>query len=233
MFYFENNIGTIECVISRYNEYINWIVTLPCYISKIYIYNKGENERYFNDFIPSPEILAKLVFIKLPNIGRIDHTIVYHILNNWDNLPDNLIFLPGTSTMCLKKGQYLGSIKRNLQKLKSKHLGFYAPRFFKVNETYNYAINDYMASGRCNRNGNKFIKSEYPHFQAWKTAVIDDLPMKYVQLRGMFAVSKENILYINKQIYEKLLESLSVGDNIENGHFAERIWAHLFKQFTH
>jgi hypothetical protein len=45
--------------------------------------------------------------------------------------------------MCLKKGQYLGSIKRNLQKLKSKHNGFYAPRFFKVNETFNYVLKKY------------------------------------------------------------------------------------------
>ena len=51
-------------------------------------------------------------------------------------------------------------------------------------------------------------------------------------MRGMFIVSKENILHIDKKIYERLLESLSVGDNIENGHFAERIWAHLFRQYS-
>ena len=48
----------------------------------------------------------------------------------------------------------------------------------------------------------------------------------------MFAVAKENILHIDKKIYENLLQSLSVGDNIENGHYAERIWAHLFKQYS-
>ena len=51
-------------------------------------------------------------------------------------------------------------------------------------------------------------------------------------MRGMFGVSKENILHIDKKIYSNLLESLSVGDNIENGHFAERIWAHLFRQYA-
>ena len=51
-------------------------------------------------------------------------------------------------------------------------------------------------------------------------------------MRCMFAVNKENILHINKEIYERLLHSLSVGDNIENGHFAERIWAHLFRQYS-
>ena len=228
-----NNIGTIDCVVSRYNEYINWIASLPNYISKIYIYNKGENELYFKDFTPPPEVLAKLVFIKLPNVGRIDHTIAYHILNNWNNLPDNLIFLPGTTVMCLKKGQYLYAIKKNIQNLKSKHHGFFAPRFHRVTETFNYSIDNYSPSGKCNRNGNPFIKSEYRTLKDWKKAIIDDVPMQYVQYRGMFAVSKENILHIDKKIYENILKSLSVGDNIENAHFVERIWAHLFKQFSH
>jgi hypothetical protein len=227
-----NNIGTVECVISRYNEYINWIVSLPSYVSKIYIYNKGENNLYFKDFTPPPEFLAKVVYINLPNVGRIDHTITYHILSHWDNLPDNLIFLPGTSVMSLKKGEYLFSIKRNLQRLRSKHRGFFAPRFHKISENFNFKRDDYIASGVCNRNGNPFIKSEYPTLQDWKKALIDDVPMKYIQYRGMFAVSKENILHIDKKIYINLLESLSVGDNIENGHYAERIWAHLFKQYS-
>ena len=51
-------------------------------------------------------------------------------------------------------------------------------------------------------------------------------------MRGMFAVCRENIKHISKDIYDNLLLSLSVGDNIENGHFAERIWAHLFRQYS-
>ena len=116
-----NNIGTVECVISRYNEYINWIVSIPSYVSKIYIYNKGENHCYFKDFTPPDDFMSKVIFIQLPNVGRIDHTIAYHINTHWDYLPDNLIFLPGTSVMSLKKGEYLFSIKKNLQKLKRKH----------------------------------------------------------------------------------------------------------------
>ena len=228
----ENTIGTIECVISRYNEHLNWILGLPHYISKIYIYNKGENENYFKDIEITDELRAKLIFIKLSNVGRIDHTIVYHILNNWDSLPEHLIFLPGSSVMCLQKGRYLMSLKRNLQKLKTKHHGFFASRSFKVSPDYNFSRDSYQAEGYCNRNENPFIKSEYQDFKTWKIAIIDDIPLKYMQYRGMFAVSKQNILHIDKKIYLSLLQSLSVGDNIENGHFAERIWAHLFKQYS-
>ena len=116
--------------------------------------------------------------------------------------------------------------------LKGKYNGFYSPRFHKVSHDFNYTIDGYRAEGICNRNNNAFIKSEYPDFKTWKTAIIDDRPIRYVGMRGMFAICKENILHIKKSIYENLLASLSVGDNIENGHFAERIWAHLFRQYS-
>ena len=223
-------MNTFECVITRYNEHLNWIVSLPDTITKIYIYNKGTNENYFKNYTITPQLKSKITFINIENVGRIDHTIVYHILNNWENLPDNLIFLPGSAVMCSKKGLYLSMLKKNLQKIKTKYHGFYAPRCFKVIDSFDYSINNYEPLGKCNRNKNKFIKSEYPSLKAWKSAIIDDVPLEYIQFRGMFMVSRENILYIKKNIYDNLLKSLSVGDNIENGHYAERIWAHLFKQ---
>jgi len=134
--------------------------------------------------------------------------------------------------MCYKKGAYLSAIRNKLNVVKEKYNGFYSPRFHKISPKFNYTIDNYQAEGVCNRNGNAFIKSEYTDFQEWKNAIIDTRPMRYVGMRGMFAVCKENILHIDKKIYENLLKSLSVGDNIENGHFAERIWAHLFRQYS-
>ena len=130
------------------------------------------------------------------------------------------------------KGSYLSGINKRINCVKERYSGFYSPRFHFVSPNFNYSIDNYVAEGICNRNDNPFIKSEYPDFQVWKKAIIDDRPMRYVGMRGMFIVSKENILHINKELYQRLLESLSVGDNIENGHFAERIWAHLFRQYS-
>jgi hypothetical protein len=174
----------------------------------------------------------KVEIVPLENIGRIDHTLVYHILKNWETLPDVLISLPASVLMCVNKGSYLSAMMRRVDTTKTKYGGFYSPRFFKVSPDFNYSIDDYQAEGACNRNNNPFVKSEYPDFQTWKKAIIDDRPVHYFCLRGMFNICKENILHIKKEIYENLLSSLSVGDNIENGHFAERVWAHLFRQYS-
>ena len=223
-----------HAIITRYNEYIDWIEYIIDYVDFIYIYNKGSNKNLLKHFTPTQEQNKKIKIIELPNIGRIDHTLVYHILENWDSLPNTLVSLPGSILMCYTKGSHLSAIMKRVKTdvIKTKYFGFYSPRFRKVSPDFNYNIDNYMAEGLCNRNNNPFIKSEYPSFQAWKKAIIDDRPIRYIAFRGMFAVCKENIKYIKKEIYVNLLSSLSVGDNIENGHFAERIWAHLFRQYS-
>ena len=224
-----NNVkNRVIVLITRYNEYIDWVNYIIDLVDFIYIYNKGPNTNLFKQFKPD---YNKIKIIQLPNIGRIDHTLTYHILEHWDNLPETLINLPGSILMCKHKGYYLNAIIKRRNVIKTKHSGFYSPKFLKISN-YNYNINEYQAEGTCNRNDNKFIKSEYIDFQEWKKAIIDDRPMRYLAMRGMFAVSKENILHIKKDIYINLMKSLSVGDNIENGHFAERIWAHLFRQYS-
>jgi hypothetical protein len=218
----------ISCILTRYNETLDWMEYIINQIDFFYIYNKGENDLLFKDYKPPPE---KYKVIKLPNLGRIDHTIVYHILENWDSLDSTLVSLPGSILMCKVKGAYLSAIKKRIPFIDN-YRGFYSPRFHKVGPQFNYSIDDYQAEGKCNRNNNPFIKSEYADFQTWKKAIIDERPMHYVSMRGMFVVKRENVKYIDKKIYENLLKSLSVGDNIENGHFAERIWAHLFRQYA-
>jgi len=224
-------IPCIHVVVTRYREYIDWIQYLPESVSKIFVYNKGNNNNLFKKYTPDE---SKLIIIYMENVGRIDHTLAYHIIQNWETLPDQLINLPGTIMMSEKKGRYFSMISKVIKKetIESIYRGFYAPRFRKVGNNFNYSIDDYVAEGICNRNGNKLIKSEFKDFQEWKVSTVDSEPMYYTAMRGMFIVSKENILHINKQIYINLLLSLSVGDNIENGHFTERIWAHLFRQYS-
>jgi len=216
-------------IITRYNEKIDWIEYIIDDLDQIIVYNKGSNNDLFKTYVPPP----KVVIMKLPNIGRIDHTLAYYILENWENLPDTIINLPGSILMCAKKGSYLNAMKKRFNLVKEKYNGFYSPRFHRVNpETFNYTIDNYEAEGYCNKNNNPFIKSEYADFKEWKMALIDDRPVRYLAMRGMFVVSRENILHIKRSIYENILTSLSVGDNIENGHFTERIWAHLFRQYS-
>jgi hypothetical protein len=78
-----------EIVVARYNENLLWLTKLPKNI-KIFIYNKGEP-------IDLSFLQHKYELIVLPNIGRESHTYLYHIINNYNNLPEITIFCQGDS----------------------------------------------------------------------------------------------------------------------------------------
>ena len=76
----------IEIVISRYNENLEWLNYEPFNKYKNIIYNKGPND----DFCKTNNIKV----FNLENIGRCDHTYLFHIIENYDNLADITVFLP-------------------------------------------------------------------------------------------------------------------------------------------
>ena len=95
----------IVIVVSRYNENLEWLKDDIFKPYPIIIYNKGRNEDFYK-----PEKLIKIVDVV--NVGRCDHTYLYHIINDYDILHDIIIFLPGSTNIYYKM-------------YKTKHLLFY------------------------------------------------------------------------------------------------------------
>ncbi len=68
-------------VVAKYKEDIKWVESLrPMF--NIYIYNKDESN-------------ANVEYIHLDNVGREQHTFLYHIVTNYDNLDEVTIFAQG------------------------------------------------------------------------------------------------------------------------------------------
>lgn len=72
----------IDLIIARYNEDIGWIEKLDTNKFNFWIYNKGENNLYYNNIL-------------LENNGRESQTYLYHIVENYNNLSDFTVFLQG------------------------------------------------------------------------------------------------------------------------------------------
>ena len=72
---------TIVC--ARYNEDIHWMLPI---IENAVIYNKGNNNL---DYIPKNKV------IHCENIGREGGTYIKHIIDNYSNLSDHIMFLQG------------------------------------------------------------------------------------------------------------------------------------------
>jgi hypothetical protein len=71
-----------DIIIARYNEDVSWVKELDSNKFNIKLYNKGEQN-------------IEIESIPLENFGRDAHTFVNYIVENYDNLPDYVIFLQG------------------------------------------------------------------------------------------------------------------------------------------
>jgi hypothetical protein len=76
------------------------------------------------------------------------------------------------------------------------------------------------------------FKSTYATLGDWHSALHIDLPHPLVPVcyGGMFMVKRTKIEEVPVEILGNLTLSLSRGNNIEEGHFAERTWAGLFSE---
>ena len=73
-------------IISRYNENLSWLLESPFNQFKYIVYNKGINNNF--------EKTNVIQIINLPNVGKCDHTYLYHIVENYDNL-SNIVCIYG------------------------------------------------------------------------------------------------------------------------------------------
>jgi hypothetical protein len=77
-----------DLIIARYEEDVSWIENIDSSDINIFLYNKGKED--------IPILLKKPIFYKtLKNIGRDPHTYIHHIVENYDNLPEYIIFVQG------------------------------------------------------------------------------------------------------------------------------------------
>ena len=210
-----------QLVISRYNENLEWLKNKPFSDCKnIIIYNKGNNENYYK-----PENSKT---IKLNNVGKCDHTYIYHIVENYNNLPSiGCVFLPGSANMDVKYPKALQTYKSFVKYKKSTMVCL---KFNNIKEQlYNFEMKNYETAYPSNKTGTE-TKTTLAHirpFGKWFENKFGNLQIKHVTFGGMFAVSRNHILNRPKDFYQKLLSELNY-TNPEVGHFIERSWEAIF-----
>jgi hypothetical protein len=212
----------IQLVISRYNENLDWIKDYPYNKYPNIIYNKSDNSNFSKS-----EKTIKIV--SLPNVGRCDHTYLYHVIKNYDNLANITVFLPGSANMENKKHKstrLLKEIETNNQNV------FLCSKYENVqNELYDFQLDGWKASDEKNSILNPEMEldnAKIRPFGKWFSDKFDDLKIEYVSYFGIFSVNKKEILQHPKSYYEELIKDLETSSNPEAGHFFERSWAAIF-----
>jgi hypothetical protein len=226
------NSISYELIISRYNESLSWLDNkeyIDTYnkFSKIICYNKG-NEIPNNSYIKSHPNQFQIK--TLPNVGREAHTYLTHIIQNYDNLSDINVFVPGS---CDVSNKWFRAINTMIKSLNTNNTVFMCDAYDSnlIEKIYNFKIDTYASTNSENlnlNNENNLKISPIRPFGKWYTHVFESTPLEYLSFNAIFAVSKEHIHNRSKDFYIKLLDYVNTSSNHEVAHYIERAWPAIF-----
>lgn len=225
-------------VISRYLENLNFMDDYPFNKFNAIVYNKGNNDNFNRNNV--------IKVVNLPNIGRNDHTFIYHIVNEYNNLSENTIFITDSINLLHKKTQLINIIKKLIHNNFNKSI-FISKCICENNNKKslwniekNFFMTKYGASGILNKKSgnNQTIRSNISPFGKWYFHNFNNLKdinnnklninYKCNAYYGIIGMNKKNIINKDINFYKKLLKQLEIGDNVEVGHYIERSWSVIF-----
>jgi hypothetical protein len=215
--------NNIQIIIARYNESLTWLQEYPFNQFKYIVYNKGDNTNFIKDNV--------IDIINLPNVGRCDHTYLYHIIENYNNLEEVVVFFPGSLDIPNKKEK---AIKILNYIINSNYKNAYfigtcinsLPIFFKDFE---------LDSWKCTSNENYIKNNEYklvkckirPYFK-WYRYFFKNQESHWYTYSGVFSINKKDILQHSVYRYMHLLQTINHHSNPEASHYIERSWGAIF-----
>lgn len=185
-------------ILTRYDENLSWVQP---YLEYCVIYNKGKDDLSY----PS---------IKLPNIGLEHHSWVYHIVNNYNSLPDYLIFLQGSPHY-----HFIGNVERFLDRF----LDPETRNKIHVEDLEYIPLTDWFTTENIDCT---------EVFETYRELFDRDPPFKKFEYAtcGQFCISSKRIRHYPKSFYEKYLKIFERKNNIDYAYTAERMWSLFYSQ---
>jgi hypothetical protein len=217
---YKNNV---EIVVARYNESLLWLDEYPFNQFEYIVYNKGDNDYFVKKNVKK--------IININNVGRCDHTYLYHITENYNNLSNIVVFFPGSLNMKDKKniainilnniissnytsaffiGNYYNSVRENFKNFQLE--------YHKCGYSENYIKNKETVIDQC----------KLRPYGNWYNYFFGNTPAHWVAFSGIFSIDKKDIIQHPVNRYILLKNIVSNHSNPEAGHYIERSWGKIF-----
>ena len=192
----------------------------------------------------------------LPNVGRCDHTYVYYMstvlhqkVEKGDEKDSIIVFLkddmsaenlhqPGAwndfgsmvRLASTTNGFACGIVPAGLYKMDDNNR-YFMSAYHDVKALFNFTIVEHVRNAKGYASDGVEFKSVYANigsFYDYLGAPAGPLPeIVQVCYGGIFAASVSNIKKRDMSIWKAIEKSLSRGNNIQEGHYAERSWGYL------
>ena len=208
-------------VISRYNEDLEWLKEPRFNNNKVICYNKGTNDEFYKH--PNMEIFT------LPNVGMCNHTYLYHIIKNYDNLDDLTLF---TSGSCMDSHKITVANETIAKMIATNDSVFCILRMKDVkNNLYNFTMGVHRVGSSANNPQNSFYElapCTIRPFGKFYETYFGNIVTTGVNYFSIFGVSKKHILNTPKKLYEDIIKHVNEHTHTEAAHYLERLSLALF-----
>lgn len=219
----KNKNPSIKLVVARYNEELDWMNIAPFKYHNAIIYEKGpypikcKNKKWKQE--------------QIPNVGREYHTYLHFICTNYNNLPDIVVFIPG-SVLAPHKFNKIMELFNSLNSTEKVDMLFEKERGKDLkNYLYLFTHENYSSTNVQNNQLNPESSLEpavIKPFGKWYENYIGEKPIPEVWYGGVGVATRERIRKNPLYFYVGLMNQLSVSSNPEVGHYMERSWFAIF-----
>lgn len=216
-------MNNIEIIVSRFNEDLSWTQEAPFNLFQYIVYNKGNNENFIKTNVKQ--------IINIENVGKNDHTYLYHIIENYNNLSNIIVFFPGSLNLDYKKIK-AKIILNNI--IKSNYLTAFFVGHYQQNikkTFYNFTLDNWETSDKNNLLLNSELalqKSEIRPYGKWYTYFFGNIQAHWTTMCGIFSIDKRDITQHPVERYQGLIQTVNTHSNPEAGHYIERSWCAIF-----
>lgn len=200
-----NHKPSVDIVVARFDENIEWLKDLSKY--NVLIYDKH----------PTKPVATACE--RLPNVGREGHTYLHHILKNYERLADITVFLQGCILDHMTGNRHpAGFVEELISEAISR--GYSSPRWALPADP-NFRHTSYF--------GKQLVPTNETFGQWFRKFICPEFPRDRIMFykNGLFAVHKSVILSQTPAHYSKIKNQLLDEDG-EAGHFLERSWFYIF-----
>jgi hypothetical protein len=220
--------NNVEIIIARFNEDLSWLDELPFNQFKYIVYNKGDNQNFCKTNVKK--------IVNLPNVGKCDHTYLYHIINNYNNLSKILVFLPGSINMENKKNKAITILNYILN---SKYINaYFIGNYHNSLKLYlkDFQLEDWSSSSNLNfykNSESQLLKCKFRPYWKWYNFFFGKAPSHWITYNGIFSIDKRDIIQHPISRYQNIIKSVDFHSNPEAGHYIERSWGAIFFPLIH
>jgi hypothetical protein len=222
-------VPTVEIVVARYNESLHWLNEYPFNQFEYIIYNKGDNDNFEKKHVKQ--------IVTLDNVGRCDHTYLYHLIENYEKLSNIIVFFTGSlDTIPLKKNKAI-TILNNIIQSNFKNAYFIGAYHDCLKTNYNDFKLDYWHCSHLENysknSENTLHKCKLRPYAIWYNYFFGNTPAHWSTLGGIFSIDKRDIIQHPKTKYISLVQTVNTHSNPEAGHYIERSWGVIFYPLTY